>query len=152
MPAKAAPRALDTLINRLAQKHAVDAALVRAIIEIESNFNANARSSKGAIGAMQLMPSTAAQYGVRNLQDPAQNIDAGIRHLKYLLALHRGNTALALASYNAGQGTVNKHGHRIPPYTETMLYVPAVLAKISTTTHSVLNKGNKNNDNTVSAP
>lgn len=123
------PQPLDSLITRLAQKHAVDSALVRAIIEIESNFNPNALSRKGAMGAMQLMPATAASYGVTNRADAAQNIEAGIRHLKYLLALHDGNIALALASYNAGQGTVRKHGQRIPPYRETMLYVPAVLAK-----------------------
>jgi soluble lytic murein transglycosylase-like protein len=127
--ARNTPQALDFLIVRLAQKHAVDSALVRAVIEIESNFNPNALSRKGAMGAMQLMPATAASYGVTNRADTAQNIEAGIRHLKYLLALHDGNIALALASYNAGQGAVKKHGQRIPPYPETMLYVPAVLAK-----------------------
>lgn len=121
---------LNSLIERLAQKHAVDSALVRAIIAVESNSNSNALSHKGAMGAMQLMPATAASYGVTNRADAAQNIEAGIRHLKYLLALHNGNIALALASYNAGQGAVKKHGHRIPPYQETMLYVPAVLAKL----------------------
>jgi soluble lytic murein transglycosylase-like protein len=78
---------------------------------------------------MQLMPATAARYGVTDPGDPAQNIDAGVRHLKDLLNVqHQGNVALALAAYNAGQGAVARHGGRIPPYRETMLYVPAVLA------------------------
>ncbi len=77
---------------------------------------------------MQLMPATAARYGVTDAGDAAQNIDAGVRHLRDLLNAHQGNVALALAAYNAGQGAVAKHRGRIPPYPETMLYVPAVLA------------------------
>jgi soluble lytic murein transglycosylase-like protein len=121
---------LEPLIQKFAQKHAVDAALVRAIIEVESDFNPQAVSRKGAAGAMQLMPTTAARYGVKHQSDPAQNIEAGVRYLKDLLALHDGNIALALASYNAGAGTIAKYGRRIPPYRETMLYVPAVLIKL----------------------
>jgi len=129
-----APRAdlthLTQLADRLAHKHAVDPALVRAVIEVESRGNATAVSPKGATGAMQLMPSTAAMYGVTELTDPAQNIEAGVRHLKYLLDRHGGNLALALAAYNAGEGAVARHAARIPPYRETMLYVPAVLARM----------------------
>ena len=121
---------METLIQQLAQKHAVDPALVRAIVEVESQFNPKAISSKGAVGAMQLMPMTAARYGVKERTDPAQNIEAGVRYLKDLLTLHGGNIALALASYNAGEGAVARHGRRIPPYQETMLYVAAVLAKL----------------------
>jgi soluble lytic murein transglycosylase-like protein len=121
---------LAPLIERLADRHGMEAALVQAVIEIESGFDPMAISRKGAAGAMQLMPATAARYGVTRPTDPAQNIDAGIRHLKYLLALHNGNVALALASYNAGEGAVARHGGRIPPNKETMLYVPAVLARL----------------------
>jgi soluble lytic murein transglycosylase-like protein len=120
---------VDTLIDSLARKYQVDAALVRAIMEVESGFDPNALSHRGARGLMQLMPATAARYGVTNRADVAQNIEAGIRYLKDLLALHNGNIALALASYNAGEGAVAKHGKRIPPFRETMLYVPAVLAR-----------------------
>ncbi|MEO8387806.1 lytic transglycosylase domain-containing protein [Polaromonas sp.] len=121
---------LDSFVVRFAEKHEVDANLVRAVIEVESQFNPMARSIKGASGAMQLMPATALRYGVTDATDPAQNIEAGIRYLKDLLTLHKGNLPLALASYNAGEGAVLKHGRRIPPYKETMLYVPAVLAKL----------------------
>lgn len=121
---------LAPLIQRLADLHGIEAALVQAVIEIESGFNPMARSRKGAAGAMQLMPATAASYGVTRLTDPAQNIDAGIRHLKRLLALQNGNIALALASYNAGEGAVARHGGRIPPYKETKLYVSSVLARL----------------------
>ncbi|OGB21134.1 MAG: hypothetical protein A3I66_10100 [Burkholderiales bacterium RIFCSPLOWO2_02_FULL_57_36] len=121
---------LEPLILQFAQKHAVDPALVRAVIAVESRFNPHAVSAKGATGVMQLMPATAARYGVTNRADPVQNIEAGVRYLKDLLALHKGNVALALASYNAGEGAVARHGRRIPPYKETMLYVPAVLTRL----------------------
>ena len=121
---------LDSLMNRLSLKHAIEPALVKAIAEIESHGNSRAISPRGAQGAMQLMPATAAQYGVTNSLDPAQNIEAGILHLKYLLARHHGNLALALAAYNAGEGAVARHASRIPPFRETMLYVPAVLARL----------------------
>lgn len=129
-PPTASSASLDTLMNQLSAKHAIEPALVRAIAEIESHGNSRAVSPRGAQGAMQLMPATAAQYGVTNLLDPAQNIEAGILHLKYLLARHNGNVALALAAYNAGEGAVARHASRIPPYKETMLYVPAVLARL----------------------
>lgn len=119
---------LTPLIEHYARIHDVPADLVRAVVGVESGFNARAVSPKGATGAMQLMPATAARYGVTKLDDPAQNIDAGVRHLRDLLAQHQGNVALALAAYNAGRGAVSKYGGRIPPYRETMLYVPAVLA------------------------
>jgi soluble lytic murein transglycosylase-like protein len=118
------------LIVKLARKQAVDPALVRAIIEVESNGSSTAVSTKGASGMMQLMPATAAMYGVTDRTDPAQNIDAGILHLKRLLARYDGNVALSLAAYNAGEGAVAKHAERIPPYRETMLFVPAVLARM----------------------
>lgn len=119
---------LTPLIEHFARLHQVEPQLVAAVVAVESGFDAAAVSPQGATGAMQLMPATAARYGVTNAADPAQNIDAGVRHLKDLLRLHGGNVALALAAYNAGQGAVARNGGRIPPYRETMLYVPAVLA------------------------
>lgn len=129
--------ALGPLIEQLARKHSVDPALVKAVIDVESRGNTAAVSPRGATGAMQLLPSTAAMYGVTELTDPAQNIEAGILHLKYLLARHDNNLSLALAAYNAGEGAVAKHAARIPPYRETMLYVPAVLARM----HANQNQG-----------
>lgn len=121
---------LGTAIQENAQKHGVDPALVRAIVAIESGFNPKAVSAKGAAGAMQLIPSTARQYGVSNPYDVQQNLDGGTRYLKDLLVTYNGNLPLALAAYNAGQGNVSKHRQRIPPFSETMLYVPKVLAKM----------------------
>jgi soluble lytic murein transglycosylase-like protein len=102
----------------------VDATLVRAVIQVESNYQPRARSRKGARGLMQLMPATARQYGVSNLYDPAANIDAGIRHLKSLL--DRLPLTLALAAYNAGEATVQRFGG-IPPFAETRSYIDRVL-------------------------
>ena len=111
----------------------ITAALVRGVVAIESGGNTKAVSPKGARGLMQLMPATASQYGVpaHALHDPAVNLRTGTAHLQHLLKLHDGNVALALAAYNAGAGAVARHGQRIPPYRETMLYVPAVLARAS---------------------
>jgi soluble lytic murein transglycosylase-like protein len=130
--------ALQPIIDRVAKQHGVDARLIRALISVESRYNPRAISPKGAVGAMQLMPATGSQYGVngrQELQDPERNISAGVRHFKSLLATHKGNLALALAAYNAGTGAVTKHGERIPPYSETMLYVAAVLAEAQSPTH-----------------
>lgn len=118
------------LIQQTAEKHGVDPALVSALIDIESGFNPRALSPKGAMGLMQLIPQTAARYGVTDAYDIQQNLNGGTRYLKDLLTLHKGNIALALASYNAGENSVNRHQQRIPPYGETMLYVPMVLAKM----------------------
>lgn len=110
--------------------------MVEAVVAVESSLNPAAVSPKGAQGAMQLMPATAARYGLNGpgaWRDPERNIDAGVRHLKDLLSQHGGNVALALAAYNAGAGAVARHQGRIPPYRETMLYVPAVLAKSAAT-------------------
>lgn len=117
------------LIQQIAEEQGVDPALVTAIVEIESGFNFNATSPKGAIGAMQLLPRTAAYYGATDARDPQQNLTAGIRYLKDLLAAYNGNLPLALAAYNTGQGNIQRHHQRIPPFGETMLYVPQVLAK-----------------------
>lgn len=127
---------LQVLVDRIARQHAMSPALIGAIVSVESNYDSRAVSWKGAVGAMQLMPETARRYGVSGahaLMDPERNIRAGVLHLKALLAQHRGNVALALAAYNAGSGAVKRHDNRIPPYRETMLYVPAVLAKAAAT-------------------
>jgi len=123
---------LQAIIDGAALRHGVSPALIEAVVQVESNRDADAVSPKGARGAMQLMPATAERYGLsgpHSWRDPERNIDAGVRHLKDLLAQHQGNVALALAAYNAGAGAVGRHRNRIPPYRETMLYVPAVLAK-----------------------
>ena len=118
---------LDPFIERVASKRSVDAALVRAVIEVESQFHSGAVSPKGAVGAMQLMPETARRYRVTDRHDALQNIEAGVAYLKHLLTRFQGNVALALAAYNAGEHAVDRHGRVIPPYRETMLYVPKVL-------------------------
>jgi soluble lytic murein transglycosylase-like protein len=131
--AKANPRlllrksAMDPHIERVAGKHAVDPALVRAVIEVESQFHAGAVSPKGAVGAMQLMPETAHRYHVADRRIASQNIEGGVAYLKDLLARFNGNVALALAAYNAGEHAVDRHGRVIPRFRETMLYVPQVL-------------------------
>lgn len=121
---------LAPLIQASAREQGVDPALVSAIVEVESGFNPAAVSPKGAVGVMQLIPTTAAQYGVADTRDPQQNLAGGIRYLKDLLATYQGNLPLALAAYNAGQRNVRRHNQRIPPFSETMLYVPQVLARM----------------------
>jgi soluble lytic murein transglycosylase-like protein len=122
-----AKRPFGELISSVAASHDVDARLVHAVIEQESNYQARARSKKGAQGLMQLMPATARQYGVRNSYDPKANIDAGMRHLKNLLS--RLDLPTALAAYNAGEGTVQRYGG-LPPYPETQLYVRSILRRL----------------------
>ena len=131
---------LLSTINQISSKHGVDPELIQALIAVESGFNTHAISPKGARGLMQLMPATAKRYGMKNEQElhvPSKNIDMGVRHLKDLLNLHNGQVVLAIASYNAGQGAVSKHGQRIPSYRETMLYVPAVMAYMAHQSDSV---------------
>lgn len=114
----------DFIIAAAAQ-HQVDPLLIRAVILTESSGKRGARSPKGAMGLMQLMPATAARFGVSNAYDPAQNIAGGARYLRWLLDYFGGNVRLALAGYNAGEGAVNKYGG-IPPYKETQSYVQRV--------------------------
>lgn len=108
------------------QKQGIDESLVKAVIYTESYFNPNATSHKGASGLMQLMPATAAKYGVSDLYNPKQNISAGIKHLKYLMTLFPDNLKHVLAAYNAGENAVNKY-NGIPPYRETQGYVKKVM-------------------------
>ncbi|WP_427308976.1 lytic transglycosylase domain-containing protein [Cupriavidus sp. H39] len=120
---------LAPIINAISARHTVDPALIKAVIEVESRFRPTVQSPKGAMGLMQLMPATARQYGITAPFDPPQNIEAGVRHLKALIIQYNGNLALALAAYNAGAQSVVRSGKRIPPYRETMDYVPTVLAR-----------------------
>jgi soluble lytic murein transglycosylase-like protein len=116
---------IDSAIEQSASQHGVDANLVRAIIKVESNFNPNAVSNKGAMGLMQLMPHTARGLSVTNPFDPQQNVDAGVRHLKHLLNNFGGDVRLSLAAYNAGEGAVNR-SRGVPPYAETQTYVKRI--------------------------
>ena len=115
------------IIRKAAAKHGVDSKLVHAVIHAESAYDAQAVSSAGAVGLMQLMPATARQYGADNREDPTQNIFAGTRYLKHLLGLFDNNLALSVAAYNAGENAVKKYKNQIPPYPETQKYVKKVL-------------------------
>jgi len=114
---------IDDVIEDAAKRHGVDANLVRAVIKVESNFNPNAVSRKGAMGLMQLMPSTARSMNVSNPFDPEQNVEAGVKHLRGLLDNFNGDVALSLAAYNAGECAVKRYAGRVPPYSETRDYV-----------------------------
>jgi hypothetical protein len=130
--AKLIDKPFSELIQHAAHDAALDPALVHAVIAVESGYNSVARSPKGALGLMQLMPETAARYGVREREatrSPAANLRAGTLYLSDLLLLFDGRLDLALAAYNAGENAVFRYGQRIPPYRETQLYVPAVLAR-----------------------
>lgn len=116
------------LVLAAADTHGLPVALLQAIIEVESNFNATAVSPQGALGLMQLMPQTARYLRVGDARDPAANIDGGARYLKELMARFGNDLPLALAAYNAGPGAVQRRG-AIPPYVETQRYVPRVLAR-----------------------
>lgn len=114
-------------VVQAAKRNHVDPALLRAVITVESGFNRHAVSHAGAVGLMQLLPATARRFGARNVYDPKQNIAAGARYLHHLLHTFDKNVRLALAAYNAGAGAVIQHGYRIPPYRETVAYVPRVM-------------------------
>ena len=129
VPARTAGPYRD-LIRAAATRHALAPELIESVILVESNFEARAVSRKGARGLMQLMPATAARLGVRNVFDVRQNVEGGVRHLRYLVDLYGGNLALALAAYNAGVDAVGRYGG-IPPYAETRAYVQRVLRSVA---------------------
>ena len=117
---------LDGLIKQNGAKYGVDPYLIFCVMEQESHFNARALSPKGARGLMQLMPGTAARFGIRHPSDPGQNIAGGTRYLKQLMGQFNGRIDLVLASYNAGEGAVMKFGRKVPPYRETRAYVKRI--------------------------
>lgn len=115
------------LVSRVAAEQGVDAALIDAVIAVESAHHPRAKSPKGATGLMQLMPATAQRYGVTDIWNPLENIRGGARYLKYLLELFKNDLQLVLAAYNAGENAVISYGNKIPPYPETRKYVPRVM-------------------------
>ena len=119
---------VDQLVNEAARKYGVDPLLVQSVIEVESNYNPFAISPKGAEGLMQLLAPTARRFGVKNSFSPSDNIEGGVRYLKYLQELFR-DERLVLAAYNAGEGAVSKYNRRVPPYQETVVYVQRVRAR-----------------------
>jgi soluble lytic murein transglycosylase-like protein len=122
-------KSIDSLIRLNGQRYGVDPYLIYCVIRQESGFRAGVTSHAGAMGLMQLMPGTAARYGVTNPYDPAQSIMGGTRYLANLLRLFGGRVDLALAGYNAGEGAVMKYGRRVPPYAETQNYVRTIGAR-----------------------
>ena len=120
---------VNELVANIARRHEVEPSLVDSVIRVESNYNPNAVSSAGAMGLMQLIPSTAKRFGVSNTFHPEQNIEGGVRYLKYLMQLYNGDERLAIAAYNAGEGAVAKY-KGIPPYPETQNYVYQVGKKL----------------------
>jgi soluble lytic murein transglycosylase-like protein len=128
------PDHLHSLIAAACQRHGLDVELVKALIHVESRYQAAARSPKGAVGLMQIMPATAARYGVASVQrlfEPAVNIDVGTRYLRDLHDKFGHRVELVLAAYNAGEGAVARHGWQVPPFRETQAYVKNILAMTS---------------------
>ncbi|HEY2145684.1 MAG TPA: transglycosylase SLT domain-containing protein [Steroidobacteraceae bacterium] len=117
----------DAIIEHAAVSSALEPNLLRAVIVVESGFNSRAVSKRGAVGLMQLMPATASRFGVSNPYDARQNVHAGARYLKFLIDRFGHNVRLALAAYNAGEEAVDRNGGQIPPFSETLAYVPRVL-------------------------
>jgi len=118
----------DDYIYKMAKYYKLDPLLIKAIIKVESNFNPDAVSPKGAMGVMQLMPDTASNYGVSNAFDPHDNIKGGSKYFYKLMDMFNNNVTLALAGYNAGENAVIKYGYSVPPYEETLAYVDSVHA------------------------
>lgn len=122
---------VDNFIVESGKRNSVDPLLLYSIMHQESSFKQRAMSHKGARGLMQLMPPTAARFGVKNIWDPKQNIEGGARYMRFLLDLFEGDVRLALAGYNAGEGAVMKYGHKVPPYNETQEYVRRISKRYS---------------------
>ena len=144
IPAPLAGKPFAAQIQNAAREAGLSPALVHAVISVESGYNPKARSPKGAIGLMQVMPDTALRYGVPDPgRTPEANLRAGTRYLSDLMRQFGSRLDLVLAAYNAGEKAVLRHGYRIPPYRETQLYVPAVLAKFQEwqEPHPVLSSG-----------
>jgi soluble lytic murein transglycosylase-like protein len=123
--------AIDVLVQEAAAQNGLDPCLILSLMRAESAFNRTAVSVKGASGLMQLMPETAARFGVKNIFDPRENVMGGTRYLRWLLDRFSGDVRLALAGYNAGEGAVEFYGYRIPPFLETQNYVRLIYARYS---------------------
>jgi hypothetical protein len=119
----------DSFIVESSRRYSIDPLLIYSQMHQESSFKITARSHKGASGLMQLMPATARRFGVTSIYDPKQNIDAGVRYMRWLLDTFKGDVVLALAGYNAGEGAVMKYGWNIPPYRETQEYVRRITSR-----------------------
>lgn len=139
VPAKAQPKSASAVsgqftqtVERIARQNQLSPKLIHSVIRVESNYDPYAVSPKGALGLMQLIPSTARRFGVSDVFDPADNIQGGARYLKYLLELYKGDNALALAAYNAGEGAVSRYGG-VPPFPETRNYVTRVRKRLEET-------------------
>ena len=139
----------DSIIRQAAQTHGVSEGLIKAVMHTESGFNSNARSPVGAQGLMQLMPATARRFNVSNSFDPQQNIFGGAKYLSWLMKRFKGNTNLALAAYNAGEGNVDKYGG-IPPFRETQDYVRRVTSRYSNLYAGGISSANSNTNALVS--
>ncbi len=126
----ATPDGLQTILDATARRYDLDPGLVREVARQESDFDPRSVSDKGALGVMQLMPGTARDLGVRHPFNAAENIDGGARYLKELLQHYDGDIPLTLAAYNAGPGSVDRYGRRIPPYSETQAYVKAITRRL----------------------
>jgi soluble lytic murein transglycosylase-like protein len=120
---------IDSYIVESSARYGIDPLLIYAQMNQESGFKLRATSNKGASGLMQLMPATAVRFGVRDIYDAKQNIDAGVKYMRWLINKFNGDINLALAGYNAGEGAVMKYGNQIPPYTETQNYVKKISAR-----------------------
>jgi len=127
---KATKARLAATVDRIARQNQLPPKLVHSVIQVESNYDPDAVSPKGALGLMQLEPSTARRFGVSDVFDPAENIAGGARYLKYLLGLYQGDETLALAAYNAGEGAVARYGG-VPPFSETRNYVARVRRRLA---------------------
>ena len=142
-PMSAAAARYDSMVVAHATRQGLRPELVRAVIQVESGFNARATSPKGAMGLMQLMPQTARDLGVRDAYDPDENIRGGTKYLRQLLDKYNGNQELALAAYNAGPGAVDKYGEKVPPYRETKDYVRKVGSAAGAKTADVVPAGGR---------
>jgi soluble lytic murein transglycosylase-like protein len=128
-PEKPAAQGIDEAVEQIAERESLRPELIHSVIKVESNYNPYAVSPKGALGMMQLIPSTARRFGVANVFNPLENIEGGAKYLKYLLELYHNDYALALAAYNAGENAVARYG-TVPPYRETQVYLQLVAAQL----------------------